>query len=295
MKIAPILKGRATYVVLGTALLGVTGFELSGPREASPIPSASAAARPARPRLVAEGRVVTYPGGDVTVSAEVGGKITELSFDERDRVKEGDVLARIDVAIQRATLNEALLRAKEAQADIDFFRSERRRSNQLLKLEAVSEAAHDRAVHDLRAAEWRQASLNAAAQRIQTLIEKATVRAPRAGVVTSRRVDAGEMVREGDPLVSIADLEHSRIEAEVGEFDATGVRLGAKVSIRVESESAKVYAGRIEEIPDVVVPRQLRPMDPANPVDTRVLLVKVAPDGPLPLKLGQRVEIEIER
>lgn len=294
MKFGNVMKGRATYVLLGTALLGVSAYEIRRPRAVSPIPAASAAVREAARRFVAEGRVVSYPGGDITVSAELGGKVAELHFRERDRVKEGDVLARIDVEVQRAALEEATLRAKEAQADIDFLKHERRRSDELFEQKAVSEAARDRAVHDLRAAEWRRASLAAAANRIRTLIEKATVRAPRTGVVTSRQIDPGEMVREGDALVTIADLEHSRVEAEVGEFDAAGVRLGAKATIRVEGEGLKSFAGRVEEIPDVVVPRQLRPMDPANPVDTRVLLVKVAPDERLPLKLGQRVEVEIE-
>ena len=49
-----------------------------------------------------------------------------------------------------------------------------------------------------------------------------------------------------------------------------------------------------EEIPDAVSARQLRPQDPGRPSDTRVLLVKVAAREPLPLKLGQRAEVEID-
>jgi HlyD family secretion protein len=43
------------------------------------------------------------------------------------------------------------------------------------------------------------------------------------------------------------------------------------------------------------VPRALRTLDPSRPVDTRVLVVKVALTEPVPLKLGQRVEVEIAR
>jgi hypothetical protein len=48
-------------------------------------------------------------------------------------------------------------------------------------------------------------------------------------------------------------------------------------------------------VPDVVVPRQMRPQDPSRPVDTRVLLVKIKLEKAVPLKLGQRVEVEIAR
>jgi RND family efflux transporter MFP subunit len=294
MSIAAALKGRITYVVLGVALVGVSLYELAQPRAPQAIANASAAPRPEPHRVIAEGHVVTYPGGEVTVSAELAGKITELTLKERDRVAAGDVLARLDVELQRAALNEASLRAKEAQTDLDFFRHERQRNELLFDEKAVTEAARDRAVHDVRAAEARRASLLAAATRIRTLVDKATLRAPRAGVVTARLVDPGEMVREGDPILTLADLDQVRIEAEVGEFDVSAVRLGGKASIRVEGEARRTFAGRIEEIPDVVVPRRLRPMDPANPVDTRVLLVKIAPEEHLPLKLGQRVEVELD-
>jgi hypothetical protein len=54
------------------------------------------------------------------------------------------------------------------------------------------------------------------------------------------------------------------------------------------------WRGSIEEIPDSVVNRRLKPQDPSKPIDTRVLLVKVAFAEPTPLKLGQRVEVKIE-
>ncbi len=48
----------------------------------------------------------------------------------------------------------------------------------------------------------------------------------------------------------------------------------------------------MEEIPDEVEGRKLKPEDPGKPTDTRVLLVKVAFDEATPLKLGQRVEVD---
>jgi hypothetical protein len=53
------------------------------------------------------------------------------------------------------------------------------------------------------------------------------------------------------------------------------------------------WRGTVEEIPDQVVPRRIRPEDPGRPTDTRILAVKIALAGPTPLKLGQRVEVEI--
>ena len=51
------------------------------------------------------------------------------------------------------------------------------------------------------------------------------------------------------------------------------------------------WRGTVEEIPDAVTTRRIKPQDTSKPIDTRVLLVKVAMAEPTPLKLAQRVEI----
>ena len=94
-------------------------------------------------------------------------------------------------------------------------------------------------------------------------------------------------------MVRLADLDRSRIEAEVDEFDVTRLKVGSPVEIRAEGDPAS-WRGKVEELPQAVGPRKLKPEDPARPTDIRVLLVKVAPDRPLPLKLGQKVELRIQ-
>jgi hypothetical protein len=49
----------------------------------------------------------------------------------------------------------------------------------------------------------------------------------------------------------------------------------------------------VEEIPDSVSEKNLKPQDPGRPTDVRVLRVKIRFLEPTPLKLGQRVELEL--
>ncbi|HVY61402.1 MAG TPA: efflux RND transporter periplasmic adaptor subunit, partial [Planctomycetota bacterium] len=111
--------------------------------------------------------------------------------------------------------------------------------------------------------------------------------------VIARAAQPGETVQPGARLVTIANLARERIEADVDEYDAGRVTLGAEVTVAAEGHPGKTWRGRVEEIPDAVVGRRLRPQDPAAPADTRVLVVKVALLEPAPLKLGQRVEVAI--
>jgi HlyD family secretion protein len=119
--------------------------------------------------------------------------------------------------------------------------------------------------------------------------------APIDGVVITRSVYPGETVAAGQLLVVIADLQRTRVEAEVDEFDAARVHVGQAAWITAEGYDGRKWRGTVEEIPDSVSGRRLKPQDNGKPVDTRVLLVKVALAEPTPLKLGQRVELQLQR
>jgi hypothetical protein len=83
------------------------------------------------------------------------------------------------------------------------------------------------------------------------------------------------------------------VETEVDEFDLGKLTLGAQAVVTAEGFPDRSWVGRVEQIPDLVGPRKLKPQDPGKPSDTRVLLVKVALTEPTPLKLGQRVEVAL--
>lgn len=294
MSVLKRIKSNASTLVLGALLLGVGAYEWRQAETGRVIPAAQAQpAAPARRAVLAEGRVAVPPGAEITVGAELDGKLLKLLVKEQDRVQAGAELGEVDVKEQRAALNEAWARVKEAGADVTYAARERLRAEQLFSSNVVAEAALDRSVHDASSAERRKASLLAGAARIAAQVEKAKLVAPIDGVITQRFADAGEMVAAGSPIVTITDLSRMRVEAEVGEFDTARVRLGAGVTIRAEGYEQS-FRGKVAEIPDRVGPRSLKPLDPSRPVDTRVLLVKIELEQPVPLKLGQRVEVEIE-
>jgi RND family efflux transporter MFP subunit len=295
MSFSQRLKSHVSTLVLGSLLLGVAGYEWKQARAGQVIPSAQAKSGPEKPQnVLAEGRVAVPAGAEITLGAELSGKLIKLLVKEQDHVKAGDVIAEVDVKEQQAALNEAWAHVKEAGTDVDFATRERKRSEQLWNSNVVAEAALDRSVHDSNAASGRRASLLAGAARISANIAKSKIVAPIDGSVTQRFVDAGEMVAPGTPVITVTNLEQLRIEAEVGEFDAGHVALGAPVLVRAEGYGAP-WHGKVAEIPDRVVPRALKALDPSRPVDTRVLVVKIELSEPVPLKLGQRVEVEISR
>jgi multidrug resistance efflux pump len=130
--------------------------------------------------------------------------------------------------------------------------------------------------------------------RLEAVLAKTRILSPIDGVVTGRWAQPGETLEAGQKILTVADLSRTRVEAELDEFDSGRVRLGDEVKVMAEGYDHVFWRGRVEEIPDSVVGRRLKPQDPGKPEDTRVLLVKIALLEPTPLKLGQRVEIRID-
>ena len=151
----------------------------------------------------------------------------------------------------------------------------------------------DANLHSLELARARRSAAVACCDRFDALIAKTRITAPIDGVVTARHAHPGEIARPGTALVTIADLNRLRIEAEVDEFDTARVALGSPVTITAEGYGPAKWRGTVEEIPDSVVGRRTRPADPGRPIDARVLPIKIAFAEPTPLKLGQRVDVEI--
>ncbi len=283
---------KTSLVVLGISAAGFAAWRGGLVKESSAAPAAAAPTAKGPRVVLAEGRLVTYPGKQVVVGTELAGPLQKLLVGEKAVVKKGDLLAEIGVDEQRAALREAYARAKAAAVDVDFAGTELERTAALRASNALPQASLDRATREKNSAAAHREVAGAAAHRLETVIAKAAVKAPIDGVVLVKHAEAGELVTAGAPLVTIADTRALRVEAEVDEFDGSRVAVGQAVSLWAEGYEGR-FRGEVEEIPDEVVSRRIRPQDPGRPSDTRVLLVKVRLLDKTPLRLGQRVELEI--
>jgi len=290
------LWNRLLWPALALGLLAVAALQAraaAGPyRKATPaVPAASAGSRD---RVAAEGRVVAYPGAEVVVGTDLAGTLVQLRVQEKQPVRKGDLLAELRAEDRRAEVTEARARVAEADAEIRLAEADLERARSLWEKEVGSRQALDKAERDLQTARARRDTAKATADRLDAVLAKTRILSPIDGVVIARHAQSGETLEAGQKIVTIADLSRTRVEAELDEFDAGRVALGDGVRVSAEGWDG-AWRGRVEEIPDAVVGRRLKPQDPGKPEDTRVLLVKIALLEPTPLKLGQRVEISIDK
>lgn len=244
-------------------------------------------------KVSAEGRLVAYPGAQVVVGSDLAGTLVRLSVQEKQTVRRGQLVAELRADDLRSQLAEAQARAAEAAADLRFATQDAERASYLAEQAAGTRREAERTASGRDGAAARLATARAEVRRLEAVLAKTRIAAPIDGTVIDRAAQPGEHVEAGAALLTIADLRRTRIEAEVDEFDAGHVALGAPVRVAVEGFDGRTWRGHVEEVPDSVVARKLRPQDPGRPADTRVLLVKIALDEPSPIKLGQRVEVAI--
>lgn len=245
-------------------------------------------------RVAAEGRIVAYPGAQVDVGTEVKGMLGRVLVEEKQAVRKGQLLAELRNDDLKAQIVEADARVSEAEADTRLYETELARMEALIAQSVESQQSLDNAKRNYDAALARRAVAEAVVRRLEAELAKTRIVSPIDGVLISRDVQPGETVDAGLRLFTVADLTRMRIEAEVDEFDAGHVAVGSSVTITAEGFDGRTWRGVVEEVPDQVVTRKLRPQDPGRPGDTRVLLVKIAIADPAPLRLGQRVEVGIE-
>lgn len=277
--------------ILALSLIGALGavYVLRGKEAAAPAPAASTASA----HLRAEGRVAAYPGADVVLGTDPGGTLVGVFAEEGQPIRRGQRLVQVDPRSENASHREATAKVKELDADIAFLEREAHRQSDLHTGGVASRQAMEQTRTQLDLALARRDAARATTDRLGVTLSKLRITAPFDGVVLTRLAQPGETVSPGASLLRVARLDRIRVEAEIDEFDLSRVKLSTPVRIRAEGLDGS-WRGHVEELPNLVVGRRLKPQDPARPSDTRVMLVKVALDEPVPFKLGQRVELEIE-
>jgi HlyD family secretion protein len=277
--------------VIGLGLLAATVIQARSvggrPAPVAPAPAVSRG-------VAAEGRVSAYPGSEVRLAAERGGRVMRVLVAEGQAVAKGALLAEIDSDELRAALAEARARVTEARAEVKLADLNRDRRERLVREQIVAAHDLDQASRDLDIARARLETASAEVTRYEAQIRKTRIVAPIAGTVIARHVDAGETVETGDHAFTMANLDRLRIEAEADEADAGVLAVGSPVSITADGYEGRSWKGRVDEIADAVTLRQLKAQDPGRPTDTRIVAVKVAFLEGVPLKLGTTVELRIE-
>ncbi len=206
------------------------------------------------------------------LTAQTAGRVTAIGVDINDRVNAGQVLLRLTAVEQQAGANTARAQLRAADAAVAEASANYRRHAALAGDQFVSKAQLDqvRAARDsaVAARDSARAQLSQAAQQTEYTV----VRAPFAGIISARRVEPGESVAPGQPLLAIHAPGALRIHVQVPQSDAAAIRA-------VGSAQVVLADGRTVEAAEVSVYPAADPS--THSVGVRVTLPKLD-DAPTP-------------
>ena len=248
-------------LVIATAALAACGRP--GPAEKGPDPAPSAAKAaavlllaPEDLRTLSSGLLATGPviSGSVQperradLRAEIGAVVQQVLKENGEAVRTGDLLVRLD----DTAIRDSLMSADEAvRASSQAFEQAERQVQRLKTLQAQgmtsmqaledAEVRRNNAQSDLVAARARGVSARQQLRRTE-------VRAPFEGVVSERKVSAGDTAQVGKELVKVIDPRSMRFEGLVSADRMHELKTGQVVSFRVNGFAQTAFAGTVRRI-----------------------------------------------
>jgi membrane fusion protein, multidrug efflux system len=204
--------------------------------------------------LSLNGTAAALPNDDVRVSALVPGRISELSVAEGDRVKEGEIVARLDDRTYRSQLSEAEAGAQQAKANSENAQLARTRDEDLFKrgIVARKELEDARTQESVAAAALKQAE--AALELAKLQVARCEIVSPLNGAVAKRFVSVGEQVdgTAAQPVIEVTKLREVEFLGNAPAMYLAKLHPGEPVVVTTESAPGEKFAGHVEAISPAV-------------------------------------------
>ena len=179
--------------------------------------------------IIATATVTAVQG--VNVSAETSGRVTQIDFESGSLVKKGDVLIQLDTASEDALLASAKATAELAKVGLTRVRN-------LNKKNLASQ-------NDLDSAEVKVKETVAQTHNIRALIAKKTIRAPFSGRLGLRLINLGQILAEGDAIVSLHTLDPIYVDFSIPQKTLLRLKPGLEVRVTVDAAPELTFVGKI--------------------------------------------------
>ena len=219
---------------------------------------------------------------EVDQAFRVGGKVMSRKVDVGQKVRQGDVIAVLDATDYKLVGRGGAQQLAAAEAQARQAESDRQRLEALKKDGSVSPSDEEKARSN---AQTTRATAEADARKLdlaRNRLEYTTLRASQDGVVTGVKFEVGQVVAEGQPVVSIAKEAEPEIVVNVPEDDLAAFK-------------ASRYKAWLASAPDQKFEVELRELSPQAAAQTRTFRARLKPATPRSLPLGATATLVVER
>lgn len=218
-------------------------------------------------RVEVTGQVATVY--QATLSSRIQGTIDKLLVREGMQVSKGQTLIELDSRDVKADLARATAEVENAKAQLN-------RMTTLYRQDAVSKQEMENATRSFKVAEANR-------KAVLAQLSYTRVKAPFDGVITEKKVEAGELASPGQPLLKMEDHRQLRLEATVAEGDLKSVSRGDKIPVVIDALGGTALMGVVSQIL------------PAGDPQTHTFMVKVDLPTTPGLKTGMFGRFQLDK
>lgn len=212
--------------------------------------------QPGTPILAASGYVVARR--KAVVSAKIQGRLAELRVEEGSRVKEGEVIARLESQDYSANIERSKAAILRAQADLAEAQRQAGIAEKLEREKVLSTDQRDAAESRVRLAQAALAQAKADLSYNESLYDFTMIRAPFSGVVVKKMAEVGESVAPIPPgvnistssgaIVAMADMDSLEVEVDVNEANVSKLKAREPAEIVVQAFGDRRFRGELRQI-----------------------------------------------
>lgn len=228
------------------------------------------------------------PVDTVAVGSQISGIIQNVYADFNSPVKKGQLLAKLDKSLMEAQVQQYNAALQNAEANVEYQKSNYERQDKLFKIGAVSKADFETATYLYKASKDNVNSILAQLKTANKNLSFTDIYSPIDGTILSRSISEGQTVAASlntPTLFSIAkDLTKMQVQASVDEADIGDVKKGQRASFSVDAFPSDTFSGMVKDI-------RLRSSVSANVV-TYITIID-APNADGKLKPGMTANITI--
>ncbi|HZX95167.1 MAG TPA: efflux RND transporter periplasmic adaptor subunit [Myxococcales bacterium] len=200
------------------------------------------------------GELGAPPGLDVKLGPLVAGRLGTVLVAEGDRVREGQVLARMDATPLRDSVSQGHAQVEQARAQEQNAKAKLERAVKALDAGVAAAQEVDDGRLALAQAQAQARTAAAALSTARNQLGRSELRAPFAGVVAHVFAAAGEPVDANKPVIEVARLDTVELRAPLAPQLAARVRAGQEAQMTADALPERTFSARVIAVAPMVDP-----------------------------------------
>jgi RND family efflux transporter MFP subunit len=188
------------------------------------------------------------PAEEATVSCNVSGQVTQVVFENGDRVTQGQALAYIDDTDLQSQLKTARLDLNKLQLELDSAKSDYDIASQLYAEDACSKTSYDDAMRSYKTVLANVELKKVDIQDITNSLNDCVMKSPITGEVGEKNITVGQYLNPGTVIGSVKNSGTIKAEIQLKQEDLEKVTVGQEVTLKLSDNDTVSYKGVVETI-----------------------------------------------